>query len=252
VDLPSFSGPAPLVIAHRGASADAPENTLAAFALAVEQQARLAECDVYLSRDGVPMVFHDSDLDRTTNGTGPLVNHSLIELKKLDAGSWKAARYRGERIPTLVEFLIAMKGKLRPVIEIKGEDRGIESAVIAALRDADIPSEDVMIFSFHRKVIAEIARQDPALPTTWLVTPPKPGEDPGLFFHSALSARVSAIGVGHENLTPALLRRAHESGLAVYVWTVNDRARVVELAHLGVDAIITDRPAIALDALGLR
>ncbi|MFT7486161.1 MAG: glycerophosphoryl diester phosphodiesterase [Candidatus Paceibacteria bacterium] len=240
---------APMIIAHRGASFEAPENTLASYALAVEQGAQLAECDVYLTKDGVPVLFHDADLNRTTNGTGPIVESSLAELKQLDAGSWKGARYSEERIPTLVEFLLAVKGQLRPVIEVKGKDRNIEGAIIAALNEAKFPPEDVMMFSFHYKVLAELARQEPSLPTTWLVTPPAAGEDLRPFFHVALKARLSAIGVAHKHVTKELLRRAHESGLAVYVWTVNDQARMVELASMGVDAIITDRPALARASL---
>lgn len=240
---------APLIIAHRGASAEAPENTLAAYALAIEQGALLAECDIYLTADGVPVLFHDSDLERTTNGRGPIINFSLAHLKELDAGSWKNAAYAGETIPTLVEFLLAVKGKLRPVIEIKGKDREIESQVIRALRQAQFPSEDVMIFSFHYQVVEKIARLDPALPTTWLVTPPEAGEDAGPFFRRALEARVSALGVSHDKLTPSFLRRAHESGLSLFVWTVNDAQRMVQLANMGVDGVITDRPALALEVL---
>ncbi len=244
------AGAPPLVIAHRGASAEAPENTLASYSLAIEQGAQLAECDVYLTRDGVPILFHDRELDRTTDGAGPVEGHSLAELKALDAGSWKDVRYAGEPIPTLVEFLLAVKDKLRPVIEIKGKDRGIEAAVIAALRASEFPSEQVMIFSFHRKVVAEIARLDPLLPTTWLLSLPENRDELDPLFREALRARVSAIGVHHKDVGAALLRRAHESGLPVFVWTVNDEESLRRLAGLGVDAIITDRPGFALEILG--
>ncbi len=240
----------PIVIAHRGASAVAPENTLVAYERAIEQGARLAECDVYLSSDGVPFLFHDSELERTTNASGPVTERSLVDLKQLDAGSWKGPEFAGERIPTLVEFLEAVKGKLRPVIEIKGKDREIEQAVINALHEARFPSEDAMIFSFHYKVVAEIARLDPSLPTTWLVTPPEPGEDLGPFFRAALKARVSALGVSHDEVTLPFLQRAHETGFPVFVWTVNDAARIRELTAMGVDGIISDRPAMALGVLG--
>lgn len=237
----------PMVIAHRGASADAPENTLAAYALAVEYGARLAECDVYLTTDGVPVLFHDGDLERTSTGTGRVVDHSLAQLKKLDAGSWKHPKYKDEPIPTLVEFLRAVRGKLRPVIEIKGKQAGIEAAVIAALRAAEMPSEQVMIFSFQREVVAEIARLDPHLPTTWLVSEvPEQGSDYSVLLRQALAARVSALGVSHKNATPDLLRQAHECGFPVFVWTVNDEADVKRLASMGVDAIISDRPDQAL------
>lgn len=233
----------PMVIAHRGASADAPENTLAAYALAVEYGARLAECDVYLTTDGVPVLFHDGELKRTTTGTGRVVDHSLAELKALDAGSWKDPKYKGERIPTLVEFLRAVHGKLRPVIEIKGKQAGIAAAVIQALRTAEVASNEVIIFSFHREIVAEIGRLDPHLPTTWLISEvPEQGADFAPLLRQALAARLSAVGVSHEDVSPDLLRHAHECGFPVFVWTVNDEANVKRLASMGVDAIISDRP----------
>ncbi|MFT7678734.1 MAG: glycerophosphoryl diester phosphodiesterase [Planctomycetota bacterium] len=237
----------PMVIAHRGASTDAPENTLAAYALAVEYGARLAECDVYLTTDGVPVLFHDGDLERTTDAVGPVTGRSLAELKTLDAGSWKDPKYKGERIPTLVEFLRAVRGKLRPVIEIKGEQVGIAAAVIQALRTAETPSHEVMIFSFQREIVAEIARLDAHLPTTWLVSEvPEQGADFAPLMRSALAARVSALGVSHKHVTPDLLRQAHECGFPVFVWTVNDETNVKRLAGMGVDAIISDCPDRAL------
>jgi len=247
----SPTGSSPLVIAHRGASHEAPENTIAAYALAIEQGARLAECDVYLSSDGVPVVFHDAELERTTNGKGAIESKTLAELKELDAGSWKNSRYAGERIPTLVEFLCAVKDRLRPVIEIKGSGRGIEAAVIAALREAEFASEDVMIFSFRLETVAEIARLDPYLPTTWLVGDPPADPAPlRAVLREALAARVSALGVSRGDLHSTFLRRAHESGFPVFVWTVNDRDDMVQLAGQGVDAIITDRPDLALRIFG--
>jgi len=241
----------PLIIAHRGASADAPENTLAAYSLAIEHGAKMAECDVYLSRDGVPVLIHDRELERTTSGTGEVGQFTVAELKMLDAGSWKDPSFADERIPTLVEFLRLLKGQMRPVIEIKGQDEGMAEAVVAAMREADMPPEDVMIFSFHHAIVAEIVELEPLLPAAWLLD--GPAEDDAArraVLRKALSARVTVIGTSEKDFDPQLLRLAHECGLSIFVWTVDDPKRMNELRSEGVDALITNRPALALSVMG--
>src|SRR5215831_9399959 len=111
--------PAVIPIAHRGASAYAPENTVAAFDEAVRLGAKAVEFDLRLSADGIPVVLHDETVDRTTNGTGPVSAHSRFDLLPLDAGSWMHARFAGTRIPTLDEALMAIGPHVRPVIELK-------------------------------------------------------------------------------------------------------------------------------------
>ncbi len=142
------------------------------------------------------------------------------------------------------------QGKLRPVIEIKTKGRGVEAAVVAALKEADFAPEDVMIFAFRLETVATIAQLEPHLPTTWLVSePPQEPAELRKLFRRALAARVSALGIGHGELFPAFLERAHESGMPVFVWTVNEAVDMRRLADQGVDAIITDRPALALEVL---
>ena len=243
----------PLIVAHRGSSHEAPENTLVAYELAIEQGARLAECDIYLSSDGVPVLFHDKELKRTSNGEGKVESKTLAELNKLDAGSWKHEKFAGETIPTLVEFLEAVKGKLRPVLEIKGKGRGIEKSVVDALKKARVIPQDVMIFSFHHEVVAEIVRLEPRLPATWLIDK-APENDTALrtLLDRALASRLNALGISHENVSEAFVREAKERGFPVFVWTVNDAPTMRRLVSLGVDAIITDRPALAFEVLGRR
>jgi glycerophosphoryl diester phosphodiesterase len=124
----------PLILAHRGASRIAPENTLVAFCLALEQGADGLELDVQLSRDGVPVVFHDSELSRTTDGRGRISEKTLAELRTLDAGKWFDPRFAGERIPTLEEVFEAFGDRALYNIELKAfgvQDDGLVQAVVA-------------------------------------------------------------------------------------------------------------------------
>jgi len=238
----------PLVIAHRGFSYRAPENTLAAYRLAIDAGAEMAECDVYLSADCIPVLLHDKNLKRTTGLEATVDALPLAELKKLDVGRWKAAEFAGERIPTLCEALKLVNGKLRLVIEIKSA--GMENEVIAAIHQADVKPSDVMIFSFKREVVETMARLEPGLPTTWLVgdMPWQPAARLETLA-DALRARASAIGLPLPRVDPAILRLAHESGLSVFAWTVNDPADMRYLARIGADGIITDRPDLLLHVL---
>jgi glycerophosphoryl diester phosphodiesterase len=238
----------PLVIAHRGFSSVAPENTLAAYRLAIEAGADMAECDVWPNADRVPVLLHDEDLKRTTGVEAKVGDLSLAELKALDAGRWKAPEFAGERIPTLCEALNLVSGKLRLVIEIK--TTGMEKEVIAAIREATAKPADVMIFSFKREVVETMATLEPSLPTTWLIGD-MPWQPAGRLetLAEALRARASAIGLPMTRVDPAIVRLAHESGFSVFVWTVNDPADMRYLTRIGVDGIITDRPDLLLRVL---
>jgi len=233
--------PRPLVVAHRGFSWVAPENTLAAYRKAIEIQAEMAECDVQLSRDGVVVCMHDDTLERTTNGTGGVRDKTLVELQQLDAGSWKGPEYIGERIPTLVELLRLVDGRLRLVIEIK--QPGIEREVIATIAEAGVAPESVMIFSFDYDTVRQIAVLEPLLPTTWLINE-LPDDPPSRdrLVRQSLRARVNAIGLSKDHVDAGFVRRAKSCGLPVFVWTVNEVDQMRRLIAQGVDAIITDRP----------
>src|SRR5436309_263912 len=112
-------GAPPFIVAHRGASALAPENTLAAFRRALEAGAPAVECDVHLTADGAPIVIHDARVDRTTNGTGEVASLTLAALRALDAGGWFDPRFAGERLPTLEETLAIAAGRSRVFVELK-------------------------------------------------------------------------------------------------------------------------------------
>ena len=238
----------PLAVAHRGFSHKAPENTLAAYRLAIETGVEMAECDVRLSADGVPVVIHDEKLERTAQAPGKVGDYPLAELKKLDVGRWKSDKYRGERIPTLVEALQLVKGKLRFVIEIKGTD--MERQVVDAIGAADVAPEDVMIFSFQYDAVRRIAEIEPLLPTTWLIG--ELPEDPAAYrplIRQSLQARVSAVGLSQKYARSDFLFLAHQCGLQVFFWTVNKAPDMRRLVRLGADGIISDRPDLLLEVL---
>jgi glycerophosphoryl diester phosphodiesterase len=237
----------PLIIAHRGAAADAPENTLAAFELALDQGAAALELDVHLSADGLPVVIHDLRLDRTTSGRGLIGEHTLAEIRRLDAGSWfnhqyparARARYSAQRIPLLTEVLaLAQARQCRVFVEIKTGGKtypGIEAKVLEEIHRAGMQAQ-ATIMSFDPKVLRTIRKLD--LEIALGANSDRPVA--ALRRARSLSARYV---VPHWALaTPRFIRRAHAAGLQVIVWTVNLPRAMRRLLARGVDGIITDYP----------
>jgi glycerophosphoryl diester phosphodiesterase len=237
-----------LNIAHRGAAGDAPENTLAAFELAVAQGAEGIELDVQLSADGVPVVIHDKWLRRTTSGKGLVSVHTAAELRGLDAGSWfnrkfpkKARReYVGLRIPTLAEaFAWVGERRCLALVELKQgltSPPGIERAVREAIYRADVAHLTTVI-SFDHASLRRLRRLDAAISL-------------GASFKRPLLAVRRAKLLGAECVAPhwpyatrGFVRRAHRAGLRVMVWTVNQPRGMQRLVERSVDGIITDHPA---------
>jgi glycerophosphoryl diester phosphodiesterase len=248
-DEPRLVRTRPLCIAHRGFSSVAPENTLASYRRAIQVGAEMAECDVYLTKDGVPILLHDETLERTAGRKAMPGDLTLAEIKTLDAGAWKSPEFVGERVPTLQEALESVKGRLRLVIELK--EPSIAPAVIKAIHAAGVQPEDVVIFSFHPGAVDQIARLEPLLPTVWLVDDPGTSRAAwGKVIRESLRLRASGLGLSLTCVDPDLVRLAHESGLSVYVWTINEPQDMSYLVRLGVDAIITDRPDVLLGLLG--
>jgi len=234
----------PHIVAHRGLSYAAPENTLAAYQMAIDSGAEMAECDVHLSQDGVAVLLHDDTVDRTTNGTGLAADKSLAELQSLDAGGWKDPAFAGERIPTLAEALRFVRGKMRFIIEIKGNTMG--PAVLRAMRDVGSSPEEVLIISFYYTAITDIRALDNRLPAAWLWEGlPDDESDREALFERALQAGVEGIGLPRQCVDQRFVNSAHEHALQVFVFTVNEEEEMRRIAALGVDALITDRPDLA-------
>jgi glycerophosphoryl diester phosphodiesterase len=231
-----------LNFAHRGAREIAPENTLAAFRVAQEIGASGVELDVILTSDGEVVVIHDDTLDRTTDGSGQVRDMTLAELKTLDAGSWFAPQFAGQRIPTLQEVFALIGGRMVLNIELKTRsltDDRLEVKVVELAERNDLAGS-VILSSFNPLAIWRVKRLNPRLATGLLYM-----EDTPLPLRRAWLrplARPDGLHPRHTIVTPAYVRWAKERGYSITAWTVNDLHEMRRLIELGVDGIITDRP----------
>ena len=236
----------PHVIAHRGASADAPENTIAAFELAFEQGADGIELDVHLSADEQPVVIHDFTLERTTDGVGPVSERSVRELKRLDAGGWRDRRFRGQRVQTLQEVLERFRDRARFWIELKGGSAlypGIEERVVSMVEIYDVVDR-VLVQSFDLAAIARVRTLNREIPVgALLAQSPLDGD-------LLRAGAADAICPGAHLLSEDLLGEIRGAELDCYVWTVNEPAQMDRLVEWGVTGIITDRPGLLRARLG--
>ncbi len=253
---------APIIAAHRGGAAVFPEHTLTAYVSCYEQFAcRFMELDVHVSRDGIPVMIHDETVDRTTDGSGPVAAHSLAELQRLDAGyrfrgldgaSWAG---RGLRIPTLEEVLRRLPDCVFS-IEIKEGLSSGAAAIVEVIRRTGMERR-VLVGSADHNSFLRMQAMAPDIPSfysfrsgfllllaVWL----------GLArwyrpAHNALLIPQRLFGVDY--ITRRVCEAAHELGLPMLVWTVNDPAEMERLLKVGVDGIITDRPDLLAHVLGL-
>jgi len=230
------------IVAHRGWSAKAPENTLAALALAAGAGADGSEFDVRLSRDGVIVLMHDRTVDRTTDGRGKVADLTLAQLRKLDAGSWKDSRYAGEPVPTLEEALKKLRGSgCMPVVEIKVE--GISRRVVNAIKAAGMEKKSAVI-AFSPTVVKEMRTLAPAVSCAWLLGKTISGtasQRVDWIVREAGKCRTRLVNLNYDMLSPEIISALHDRGFTVWTWTVNDPVVMRALLQWGVDAITTDR-----------
>ena len=236
-----------IVIAHRGASSSAPENTVAAVMAAVSSGADMVELDVQMTRDQRLVVFHDEDLGRTSDGAGRLADRLYDDLKGLDAGFWFHPKFAGERIPLLEEILAAIPPSLAVNLELK-KTRRVDEFVTQLLRvledtdrfapDASSPIERwPLLSSSELPLLRRCGARN--LPIA-LVTEGKPSG--GL--QRAARSRCRAWHPCHTDLSPQLIETAHSHGLKVNTWTVDDIERMEELTRWGVDGMFTNVPEV--------
>jgi len=235
------------IIAHRGASYDAPENTVAAIKLAWEQGADSSEFDVYLSSDNQIVVIHDKDTKRTGGGVDKLVAKStLAELQQLDVGLWKDAKYRGERIPTIADMFATVPAGKKVFVEVKCGPE-IVPALDKALRASKLKPEQTPVIAFDASVIAELKKVRPDVPAYWLVSLNKKDTPPPSVASVITKAReINADGLdlsATEALDEAYVKAIHDAKMPLYVWTVNKPDVAARMVKLGVKGITTDRPA---------
>lgn len=250
---PPWKGKYPvLVIAHRGFSGQAPENTLIAFKNAIELGCDMIELDIHLSKDREVVVIHDNTLNRTTNGQGKIDDFTLSELKKLDAGSWFGAQFSGERIPTLKEVLQLAKDRIPVNIEIKYSKEGkypIEELAEKALKEVKEVGmiNQVNFFSFNPVALKRIRDRDPKAWVT-LVS----HKDWRYVGDITEGENYPILGLRDKHLTKEGIAQIQKKGLQVYAWTVDAPEEMEKFINWGVDGIITNHPDRLIKVLKAR
>jgi glycerophosphoryl diester phosphodiesterase len=235
---------AALVIAHRGSSAIAPENTLAAFNLAAEQHTDFVELDVQETSDGQVIVVHDSDLMKVGGNAAKIWNADAATLRSIDIGSFKDPRFASERVPTLAEALAACKGRCRVIVELKsyGHNQHLEERVAAIVEEAGMVNDCVFMSLDH-----EMVRKMKALRPNWRV---------GLLVAKAMGdlteLHADFLAVEARMASRRFVQHAHDAGQDVFIWTVNDPAWMFLGLTRGVDGLITDKPDVARKVIELR
>ncbi|GAA3373116.1 glycerophosphodiester phosphodiesterase [Streptomyces sannanensis] len=259
------------VVAHRGASEDAPEHTLAAYKKAIEDGADALECDVRLTADGHLVCVHDRRVNRTSNGRGAVSAFELADLAALDFGSWKEDPVEApdwdrdstsvltlERLLELVGDTRAGGRRIELAVETKHPTRWagqVEERLLSLLRrfgmDSPAPDEPspVRVMSFSARSLHRVAAAAPGIPTVYLMQFLSPRLRDGRL---PAGSRIAGPGIRIVRSHPEYVERLHDAGHQVHVWTVNEPEDVDLCARLGVEAIITNRPKQVLAQLGRR
>ena len=231
------------LIAHRGASKYAPENTKAAFDKAIALGALCIECDIAFSKDNIPVIFHDDELDRTTNAKGAVGGLFCSEILELDAGGWFSKAFQGERVMTLKQLLewyqqhdVVLNLEIKQIPLILLND--YIDIIIQELNSC--PSQQRIIFSsFQQEVLTRLHETDDSRPRAFLA---RRWSQKALTF--AKSNGCIQLNVGHRIVSKRAVDMTHESGLKIGVYTINDAKRATHLKAIGVDAIFTDDLAL--------
>ena len=247
----------PLVIAHRGSSGLAPENTLAAIQKSIDSGVDMIEVDLHLSKEGEVIILHDATLERTTNGSGEARDFTMEELQQLDAGSWFSEAFTGEKIPILSEVFELVQGKIVLLLELKKGEKGlyegIEKAVVDQVRAYGLEKQ-VVLQSFESEVVDELVRIAPDMEVHKLYV----GRLPGIPIYNDEAYKrgdvlhypgVAAINSYYKLLHRRTVHQAHKIGKKVYVYTVNEEADMNKMIDYGVDGIITNYPDRLIEIL---
>jgi glycerophosphoryl diester phosphodiesterase len=234
-----------IIIAHRGASAYYPENTMIAFKKAVEMGAEMIEMDVMMSKDGIPIVFHDAKLNRHTNGNSYAKYYTLKELKKLDAGSWFNPKFSDQQIPTLEEALQFASGKIALNIEIKTEavsdeiKNGIEEKVLQLVKKYGMENH-VLFSSFDYRAIQHLKKLNPGIPVALLY---EKNQSNRLLPHELVQKYgVDAFNCSYRQLKRKWMANLNKHDIPAFIYTVDSRRRMQKLIAGGVAGIFTNKP----------
>ncbi|MDR3425211.1 MAG: glycerophosphodiester phosphodiesterase family protein [Alphaproteobacteria bacterium] len=241
----------PPVIAHRGAAARAPENTLAAFEAAFDDGARWIETDVQLTSDGVPVLMHDDTLERTTSGRGSVAAMTWNEMQRLDAGSWFSPAFSQARVPSLTQTLaFAAQRNMRLNLELKpGQGRAQVTAMVALIEVAKIWPDNApppLITSFDLDALKVAAQMHPGWPRALLL-----GDWREDWRELATTTQASAVSINAALLTPERLATLRATSVPILAYTVNDPAQARDMLKTGVNAVISDNPREILGELVL-
>jgi len=230
----------PLVIAHRGNSASAPENTLAAIREAIEIGTDCVEVDIRCTRDGVPVLHHDPAVGRTAGGKGNVSDFTLEEIRTLDAGIWKGENYRGERIPTLEEALIEARGKTNVVAEVKVD---CAEQIVEVVRRLRLDS-GLYFASFRHDYIQKLYRMLPMFDIVWVLTAPEwLGYNAASAIETASESDIRVIAPPVPALTQPSVSCAHEMGLGVWTYACDSTEDFRKALDATADGIVTGNPA---------
>jgi glycerophosphoryl diester phosphodiesterase len=246
------------IIAHRGESFEAPENTLSSVNLAWENGADAVEIDIRLTKDNQIVVIHDSNTRRVSGKYKQIKNSNLNELQNLDVGKFKSQKYEGEKIPTLKEVLATVPSGKKILIEIKSS-RKITPYLKEVITKSDLPINQIEIISFNLKTIIEVGKQIPQFDVLW-VSAFKYG---GVFrflkmpvdkiIAKAIKYNINGLDLlAGEMLDAEMVKKIKSAGLKLYVWTVNDPEKARYLFNAGVDGITSDRAKWIKNKLELK
>ncbi len=235
------------VIAHRGASAYFPENTIPAFEAAIEMNADMIELDVLLSKDNVPVVFHDESLDQKTDGKGLVIDYTYEELSKFDAGSWFDSKFEGLRIPTLQEVLELTNGKILVNIEIKPEavrenvDNGVVNHVLKLVEELSM-QEQVVISSFDYRVVERVKKYDSKIKVALLYEREQSyGRSPKKLVKDYAA---DAFNFSVNELADNWVQELKVNKVPFFVYTINDEDLMESVLRKGARGIFTDKPDV--------
>ena len=226
-------------VAHRGASAQYPENTLLALRQAIEQGVDALEVDIHRTADDELVVIHDSTLERTTNGQGNVYDHRLQEIRQLDAG-------RGEKIPLFMEAIqLAREAQVRLYVEVKGatetEELAIAEGVIRTLEEIDFLNQTI-VTSFSAKALLRAKALQPAVATMLDPSPQDGSLTPSQICAQVLRAGANCLSYDFRFLTPAIVRECQLMGLTIWAWPPDEPRDIEQTIRLDVQGIVTNRP----------
>ena len=236
-----------VVIGHRGASAYYPENTMSAFRAAYEMGAEMVELDILLSKDGIPVVIHDETLERTTSGTGKVVEHTYAELSQLDAGSWFGEEHAGEKIPTLEEVVKFAKGKIALNIEIKTEavsdeiKNGIEEKAYEIVKMHDM-QDHVLFSSFDYRAITHLNGLNVNIAVALLYDKQQSGSSGPKELIRTYGA--DAFNCSYRQFSKRWASETSEADIPVFIYTVNSRRKMKKMIRRGANGIFSDKPDV--------